>query len=119
MERSKKSQSPPEDLQVLLTQLIINSLKPLGLDKAPPCDIILDLPEDSRFGDLSTNIALRLSKSLKRPPIEIALDLAKEIKSQSQRLLGPGHFIKDVRCEGAGFINFYLEDRYFYEQLKG
>ena len=30
----------------------------------------------------------------------------------------PNDFIREIKAEGAGFINFYLSDKYFYAQLK-
>ena len=79
--------------------------------------ISLEFPTDNRFGDFSTNVALKLSKLLKRPPQVIAAELAaclqQEItKSELTKL------ISQVKVEGAGFINFYLKENYFYEKLK-
>ncbi|MDD5098064.1 MAG: hypothetical protein PHU59_06240, partial [Candidatus Omnitrophica bacterium] len=79
-------------------------------------EISLDLPTDSRFGDFTTNVALKLSKLLKQPPREIAAIVVeliqKEIlKSELKDL------IAQVKVEGAGFVNFYLEPDYFYTQL--
>ncbi len=80
-------------------------------------DITIDFPSDPRFGDLSTNVALRLSKQLKKSPLEVAGILIEEIKCQlaSHPLKD---YVKDVRAEGAGFVNFYLHNRYFYEGLR-
>lgn len=79
-------------------------------------DIYLDLPQDSRYGDLSSNVALRLSRQLKKSPLEIANLIIPEIKKELDK--GPlGHYIKDIKVEGGGFINFYFNDNYFYEQL--
>ena len=106
------------NIQDSLIAIITKSIQGLKLDKANKLDIFLDLPTDIRFGDLSTNIALRLSKLLKQPPVEIAKTLVEAINSN---LKGSplAEYVKETKAEGAGFINFYLEDKYFYEQLKG
>jgi arginyl-tRNA synthetase len=106
-----------ENFQELLSQIIKNSLKELRLKDTYDEELYLDFPSDNRFGDLSSNIALRLSKIIGKPPFEIAVNIAIEIK----KLLGKStlkDYISEVKAEGAGFVNFYLSDKYFYEQLK-
>jgi len=105
-----------KNIQDSLIAVIKNSLKTLNLDKGYDKFVTLDLPQDSRFGDLSTNIALRLSKAIGRPPIEAArmllVNISQELKKGTLK-----DYIKEVKAEGAGFINFYLSNKYFYEQL--
>jgi len=105
------------DSHLILTKIIKDSLKDLGLDNVPNEDLSLDFPTDSRFGDLSTNLALKLSKSLKKPPQTISKELAEAIRSRLDK--DPfGAYIKEIKTEGVGFINFYFLEKYFYEQLK-
>ncbi|MDP3732710.1 MAG: arginine--tRNA ligase [Candidatus Omnitrophota bacterium] len=105
-----------KDIQGLLIPIIKNSLKDLNLHKAYDEFLYLDLPQDSRYGDLSTNIALRLSKAAAKSPLEIATALTDNIKKYLKK--SPlRDYIKEVKAEGAGFINFYLSNNYFYEQL--
>ncbi len=84
-----------------------------------PCDtsqLYLDLPTDERFGDLATNAALRLCRTLKKKPLEVA----KLIASDCATLLAASPlkaYVREVKAEGAGFVNFYLRDEFFYEQL--
>ena len=105
-----------KDIQDLLIPIIKNSLKELNLHKAYDEPLCLDFPQDSRHGDLSTNIALRLSKTTAKSPLEIAAILTDNIKKYLERSI-LRNYIKEVRSEGAGFINFYLSNNYFYEQL--
>jgi len=100
-----------------LIKIINEALKELGTDLDTSVDIDLDLPSDARFGDLSTSMALRLSKQLRKPAPEIARILVDSIRKQLEK--SPArNTVRQVKVEGAGFINFYLEDGYFYEQLK-
>jgi arginyl-tRNA synthetase len=106
-----------KNIQDLIVAIIKSSLKDLNLDKPAIGDLFLELPKDSRFGEFSTNIALKLSSLMKKPPSEIALSIAANIKKYLKD--SPlKEYILDVKVENAGFINFYLKDNYFYEQLK-
>lgn len=104
------------NIQEELIRLIKAALKDLGL-----LDIIdevyLDVPADSRFGDLSTNVAMRLSKPLKKSPRDVANGLIESINKLSAKFLLKD-CIKEIKIEGAGFINFYFEPQYLYGQLQ-
>jgi len=93
-------------------------LESLNLQEGISEGIYLDLPSDSRFGDLSTNIALRLSRKIKRPPLEIAAAILIELRKYLSDSPSEDSF-KEVKIDGPGFINFYFKESYFYEQLKG
>lgn len=61
--------------------------------------IMIEIPKDQSNGDYSTNIAMRLTKVLKRKPQEIAMELKGAIFSQS---------IEHIDIAGPGFINFWM-----------
>lgn len=107
-----------KDIRASLIQLINQSLGRLAWDKVSPEGLYLDFPTDARFGDLSTNVALKFSKPLKRSPAEISRAIVAHIKQDLEN--DPlKEYVSEVKAEGAGFINFYLADRYFYEYLQG
>ncbi|MFA5155824.1 MAG: arginine--tRNA ligase [Candidatus Omnitrophota bacterium] len=99
-----------------LQALIRSCLKELGEFTAEPV-IYLDIPQDSRFGDLTTNVAMQLSRQLKKSPREIAAALISCIQKHLPASPLKDH-IKEIKVEGAGFINFYFNDGYFYRELK-
>ena len=105
-----------KNIQEELTALVIRALRTGELEKVAQEEVILDLPTDNRYGDFTTNIALKLSKTLKNSPRNIAAVLVELIQKEI-----PKSEIKDliaqVKVEGAGFINFYLDVNYFYNQL--
>ncbi|MDD5432149.1 MAG: arginine--tRNA ligase [Candidatus Omnitrophica bacterium] len=105
-----------ENINDLLVGVIKNSLKNLGMDSFSKEDPYLDFSTDIRFGDLSTNIAMRLSKPLQKPPREVASLIIDGIKQELQKSKF-GDYVKEIKVEGAGFINFYIADKYFYERL--
>ena len=107
----------PKDIQKELIDLVTHCLMELGWLVNFAEKISLEFPTDNRFGDFSTNIALKLSKLLKRSPQVIAAELVvclqQEITKSELTTL-----ITQVKVEGVGFINFYLKENYFYEKLK-
>lgn len=60
-------------------------------------NIVVEVPKNRDFGDFSTNVAMVLSKELKKNPREIADMLCPYISEISE--------IKDVSVAGPGFIN--------------
>lgn len=101
-----------KDICILLTEAIKASLQDLQLPPIPDEELYLDFPADSRYGELSSNAALRLSKQAKKPPLEIAGQL---IQALEKRLATSPckKYIQQIKTEGAGFINFYLSADYF------
>ncbi len=69
------------------------------------------------FGDLSLNAALKLGSMLKQPPRAIADQLVESFR-RNEAQNGLSAYVREVKVEGPGFINFYLKDSYFYDQLK-
>jgi len=106
-----------KNIQGLLISAIKDVLKELKFTPGSKEELFLDLPKDNRFGELTTNIALRISSQVKIPPFEVANAIVTQIK----KFLKNNHledYIEEVKVQNPGFINFYLKDDYFYEQLK-
>jgi arginyl-tRNA synthetase len=74
-------------------------------------DFIFERPKDEKFGDLSTNAAMLLAKLLKNNPRRIAEQIIFNLEL-------PDPFIKEINIAGAGFINFFISENYYIEQLK-
>ncbi|MBR4470251.1 MAG: arginine--tRNA ligase [Erysipelotrichaceae bacterium] len=64
--------------------------------------IMVEIPKDNSNGDYSTNIAMRLTKLLKRRPQEIAQEIKEE-------LLASVKDIDSIDIAGPGFINFWMK----------
>ena len=106
-----------ENIQDLLIT-IKNALRDLNyLEKIHEQDLFFDFPKDNRFGNLSTNIALKLSSSTGKSSFEVAQDIISNIKKYLEKSY-LRDYVKEVKVEGVGFINFYLDNKYFYGQLK-
>ncbi|MCK4812797.1 MAG: arginine--tRNA ligase, partial [Candidatus Marinimicrobia bacterium] len=67
---------------------------------------VVEHPRKSEFGHVSTNVALTLSKQLKRNPIDIAEDLASSLKNQIES-------VEKITIVRPGFINFFFKPSYF------
>jgi arginyl-tRNA synthetase len=106
-----------KNIQEQLVRMVSLGVAQLGLSEEATRDILLDLPTDPRFGDFSTNICLRLSKTLRKSPLEIARVLAEFLNKHLQDSPLQG-VVSQVKAEGGGFVNFYLHEQYFYERLK-
>lgn len=73
-------------------------------------DIAISHPENTSFGDYSTNIALRLAKELKKAPLEIAQEIASNIEK--------GDLIEKIEAVKPGFINIFLSQQTLLSQLQ-
>ena len=103
-----------KNTQDILISVIKGALKNLGFPDEEP---LLDLPADNRFGDFSTNIALKLSKAVRKSPHDVALAIIEAVKGLLEKDSAVG-LLKDIKVEGPGFINFYLSDKYFQDELR-
>lgn len=74
------------------------------LDLEPPSGVQIEVPRDRRHGDLSTNVALMLAKSVGAPPRDIAQRIVDALQHR-------GDLHADVSLAGPGFINFRLHTR--------
>ena len=80
-----------------------------AMDIHVPERIEVEVPRDEALGDLSTPIAMSLSKQLRKPPKKIAEELIAHIKER-------GDFEK-IEVAGPGFINFTLKKDSLYRSL--
>lgn len=90
-----------------LQEIIKNSLikNNINYDESK---IIIETPKDELHGDYSTNIALLLTKELKKNPIEIANQIKDGISSR---------IIDKIEVAKPGFINFYLNKERLFSEL--
>ena len=75
-------------------------------------DFSLSPPKQESFGDLSSNIALLISKQLQKNPLEIAEEIKKTMLHQNL------NDIEDITATQPGFINFVIKPRYYQNNLK-
>lgn len=73
-------------------------------------DFEIEVPPRKEFGDLSTNVAMKLAKQLKKNPREIAQEIA--------GLLIEDSVFDRIEVMGPGFINFFLSNEILHEVVK-
>ncbi|MDD5147535.1 MAG: arginine--tRNA ligase [Candidatus Daviesbacteria bacterium] len=72
----------------------------------PSTDIVLSIPQNSSFGDYTSNMALQLAKlelpKGKQSPTEIANEILEKF--------GKVDYLEKIEVAGGGFINFFIKD---------
>ncbi len=91
-----------QDIRKYIRNAIIEALPPVSELEQP---VEIEIPRSPEHGDLSTNIAMRLSRPLKKAPRVIAEELIERLK------LSPD-MVEKVDIAGAGFINFTYSKQY-------
>ena len=85
-----------------LKELLASSVIKSGLlDTIDASSIVIEIPRDNANGDYSSNIAMQLTRQLKRNPREIASLLVENIDLNSG-------LISKVDIAGPGFINMFV-----------
>lgn len=79
--------------------------------------VIIDLPVDKTHGELTCNIALQLSRVLKKSPMLIAQELLPKIQEELLKSVLKDAFSK-IEIKQPGFINFYFSLSAFYGILE-
>ncbi|HAA25785.1 MAG TPA: arginine--tRNA ligase [Ruminiclostridium sp.] len=74
----------------------------------PP--VMIEKPREEAHGDFSTNIAMQLTKQAKKAPNQIAHVILEEIDYRDT-------YIVRAESAGPGFINFFLNNDWLYENL--
>jgi arginyl-tRNA synthetase len=72
-------------------------------------ELELERPNDPGHGDYATNVALRSAKAVKRPPRELAAELAEQIALLDE--------VAAAEVAGPGFLNLRLADAFFVDAL--
>ncbi len=70
-------------------------------------DFTVEIPNNTEFGDYSTNAAMVLSKVNKMAPKDMAAALIKELKKNKN--------FKKIEIAGPGFINFFLAPGFYHQ----
>lgn len=78
--------------------------KALEKDNIHNTSYIIEVPNDKKNGDFSTNVAMELTKVLRKNPRDIANNIVTNIEENN--------IIDRIEIAGPGFINFYLKKSY-------
>jgi arginyl-tRNA synthetase len=96
------------NIAAMLRERFLTALAPLAGDAAELSAMVRPT-QDPRFGDYQANCAMSLAKRLKRPPREVAEEIA--------RGLDISDMCQPPEIAGPGFINLRLRDDWLSQQL--
>ncbi|HLV50177.1 MAG TPA: arginine--tRNA ligase, partial [Erysipelothrix sp.] len=97
-------------IEVALISALENALESNFEFSAEPGMVMLEIPQRQEQGDYASNIAMRLTKVLKRNPREIASTLISSLTDHD--------IIEKVEVAGPGFINFFIKPNVLAEVIK-
>ncbi|MCR4334631.1 MAG: arginine--tRNA ligase [Patescibacteria group bacterium] len=92
-----------------LQNAVKKALKELKIEAG---EVIIEHPADLTNGDYSTNVALVYAKELKIKPLEFAQEIKNILDVQKIK------YIDKLEIAGTGFINFYLSQEFFDENIE-
>jgi len=79
-----------------------------------PVDFDISYPNEERFGDYATNIAMVLAQELKKNPIDIANEFKEKLNASKELQ----NIVSKIEVVKPGFINFFLSNEYLLNELK-
>src|SRR3989344_9171054 len=84
----------------IIKEALRQAMRGLSNEEVP---IVVEQPTSESHGDYSTNIAMILAKKVGRNPVELAEDIAKQLRVKSSELR-----VEKIEVVKPGFINFWL-----------
>lgn len=106
------------DIRKTITDIISNSVfKVYGLKDI---DIIVDVPENEKFGDFSTNVSFIVAGKLEKIPFQVARELSFEMLSENPNdKLGENSYsiFEKIEPHAPGFINFTLNANFLLRHI--
>ncbi|MCE5333585.1 MAG: arginine--tRNA ligase [Desulfobacteraceae bacterium] len=94
-----------------LKSLIGEAIRPLLKDSGAEINIELDIPKVAAHGDYASNVAMGLTRVLKRNPREIAQGIISNLRDSDSLL-------EKVEIAGPGFLNFFLKPEAWYGVIR-
>jgi arginyl-tRNA synthetase len=90
-------------IETALKEALQKAVIACGFVEEYPLDkIVIEIPKEAEHGDYSSNIAMQLTKILKRNPREIATTIIETIDKESAD-------IETIQIAGPGFINLFMK----------
>jgi len=91
------------EIEHLLIETIISSLKENNYEiNYDELKVNIEIPKDNKNGDYSTNIAMQLTRILRKNPQLIAREIVDKINKDKA-------FIDEIQIAGPGFINIFMK----------
>jgi len=100
-----------QSIKDIVTQSILKNIENGNIPKIEIPEISIETPREVQHGEFSTNIAMQLTRAVKKAPRQIAEMIINNLNLE-------GTYVEKVDCAGPGFINFYLKNDWLYDSLK-
>ncbi len=104
-----------EELKKAIYEAVKAQQKDCGCDFSIP-GVELEHPKDMRYGDISTNVAMKIGKLQRKDPMAIAENLVKQLDPGLVRMTQ--RRIEKVEAVKPGFINFYFSSDYYQKKVQ-
>lgn len=75
-------------------------------------EVLIEVPENDKYGDYSTNIAMKLAGVTRKSPIEISESINEKLKIKSEK------FLDKIEIARPGFVNFFISKEYLQKQIE-
>jgi len=94
----------------LIRNAVIQAQEKEKIGNAPLPEIIIERPQNVKHGDYASSVALKMARSIKMNPMQIANEIAAFIPA--------GKEFKSVNVSAPGFINFKLNEDWLVNQVQ-
>ncbi|MEW6075405.1 MAG: arginine--tRNA ligase [Candidatus Omnitrophota bacterium] len=107
-----------ESIEAIITNALSDALESLGpLPQGVGEKAVLDIPSNASFGDYSSNLAMMVASQTKQNPLELGRRIREALEAHLDAA-GARKYIRSVKVQGPGFINFFLSEDYFRDYLR-
>jgi len=97
-------------MKIAIEKLVRAAVEPLLEGTDAPADIVIERTREAAHGHFSCNIAMRLAKTLKKAPREIAADVLAAMPDSD--------LVASTDIAGPGFINFRMAPTAFHTEVR-
>ncbi len=98
-------------MQEKIQQQLMQILAEMGVFEVVPQ---VSLSQSSEHGEFSTNLAMVLSKKLQKNPLEVAEEVAKELRIKNEEL----RILEKIEVVKPGFVNFFVNKAKIVKQIE-
>lgn len=103
-----------QEIKGLLKDAILQAQQESQLAEFDVPEILIEKTQDSKFGDFSTNVALKIAKTIEKPPMEVAKIIASEAENINAE---SGNMFEKIEAAAPGFVNFFISSEHLIKKI--
>ncbi len=104
-------QNTVDNLKTEIVNAIHKAITNGQLTNAEIPEFVIEVPADKKNGDLATNVAMACARVFRTAPRNVANAITEHLSLENT-------LIARVEVAGSGFINFFLDNRYYAQVIK-